>query len=176
MKRRLSLANVADIAVIAAALTFIGVTARSYFGSGRPASAAGPARELVGKHLSVNGLDAHATDRTVLLVLAARCPYCSDSADFYRRLSESRKREGFSLVAAFQDRAEGDAFLKEHRIEVDRLITASALSVGVPGTPTLLVFDRSSRVRGVWYGRLNPDGEAKLLETLDKVAHTAAGP
>jgi len=161
----------ADIAVIAAAVTFMAVWVPGYFRS-RVTNGAKRYEQLVGKRLPLSDLKTSGSEASIVLVLAAHCPYCLESAGFYQRLSNTRKQGHYALVAVFGDTEAGKQFLAVHGIEVDQVIAAAPHTIGAPGTPTVFVVDRSGQVHDIWAGRLAPGEEEKVFEAVRKMSTT----
>ncbi len=71
-------------------------------------------------NLSIDGVNWADTERTVLIALARECKYCSQSAEFYRRLAlgipgQSNAR----LMAVFSEKeSDADAYLKQVEIPI----------------------------------------------------------
>lgn len=177
MKVRLSLENIANIAVIAAAATFITLSFQGYLRWRVPNSSVGPgsqqvAEQLVGKRLPLAELKTGGSEGVIVLVLAAQCRFCQDSAAFYRRLSSTRRQGHYALVAVFSDSEDGSRFLNEHHIEVDQLIAATPRAIGASATPTVLVLGRSGEVHAAWVGRLSAEDERSVVDAVRKVSST----
>jgi thioredoxin-related protein len=54
-------------------------------------------------------------------------------------------------------------------VHVDDVKQAQLSTIGVTGTPTLLLVDSTGKVANVWQGKLQPDQEAGVLAVLKKV-------
>jgi hypothetical protein len=110
-----------------------------------------------------------AHDRTVVLVLKARCEYCEASVPFYRRLVALDSAEALSgsLLAVFPDPADTvRTVLREEGLAIDYRAGVSLAPWKVTGTPTLLVVSSSGRVLQVWRGRLSREEEELVVETI----------
>jgi hypothetical protein len=51
-------------------------------------------------------------------------------------------------------------------VTVDEVRQDSLDSIGVTGTPTLILVNREGAVDGVWVGKLPPEGETEVLGRL----------
>lgn len=160
---------VANVAIIVVALLLGGVLVRRYLlPASPPPEAAERAGIKPGAKLSLPDVDWGRSDRTLLMVLSTKCQYCTDSAPFYQRLAEEKSRRGgVSLMAVLpQDVEESRKYLGEHGVVADEVRQASPGSLGVKGTPTLLLVDNEGVVQGVWVGRLPPEREEEVLSRL----------
>ena len=61
---------------------------------------------------------------------------------------------------------EGRKYLDGEGVQVDDVKQAALSSIGVAGTPTLLLVDARGKVSDVWRGKLQPDEEEKVIATL----------
>lgn len=155
-----------NICLVVAALVLGGALVKRQL---RPASrTADDGRTLVGKKLALPGGALTAGGRTLLLVLSMNCPQCTRSAPFYGRLTREHVREGCNRSVAVlpQEAGEGRRYLSEHGVVVDEVVQASPLSVGAPGTPTLMLLDGAGVVTGAWVGELSPEEESEVLARL----------
>lgn len=122
-----------------------------------------------GSQVALTGVEWARGDRTLLLVLSKGCHFCSESARFYRRLArEARQRQGdVQLVAVLpQDEPTARGYLAELGVDIGEVRTAPLDALKVPGTPTLILVDRSGKVLGSWVGQLPPDGEEEVVGRL----------
>jgi hypothetical protein len=81
------------------------------------------------------------------------------------RLSARSRRIRTVGVCVDNERGCRDLFEAGH-VELDALVSAPPGSLRIAGTPTLIVLDRSHRVRGVWKGRLSEAEQRNLLGFL----------
>ena len=127
-----------------------------------------PTTISAGTKLALPGIDWAKSEQTLLLVLQKGCHFCADSAPFYKRLVEEFGNRGtIKLIALLpQDSGEAKEYLNELGINIDNIRTVNPSSLGVTGTPTVLLIDRSGVVKGVWVGRLPADGESEILTRL----------
>ena len=65
---------------------------------------------------------------------------------------------------------EGRKYLEGQGVQVDDVKQATLNSIGVIGTPTLLLVDGKGTVAQVWEGKLKPDQEGGVLAVLKKGA------
>lgn len=118
--------------------------------------------------LIINGINWADSDRTVLIALGKECRYCSESAQFYRRLaagitSQTKTR----LIAVFSEKeSEAEAYLKQLEIPIREVRYVSLSSLGIKSVPTLAILDRNGVVTDMWAGKLSPLREKALMSEL----------
>jgi hypothetical protein len=157
-------------AVVAALIVFGIVVVRSL---GGPGGSPGPEQAALqgppaGTAVALPGVDWGRGDRTLLLVLSKGCHFCSESARFYRRLArEAGQAGGVQLVAVLpQDVATGRGYLAELGVNIPEVRSAALDTLHAPGTPTLILADRTGRVVDSWVGLLPPDREEEVVEQV----------
>lgn len=123
---------------------------------------------LVGTTVSLPGLDWAGNGQTLLLVLAKGCHFCSESASFYKQIAlAAAQHKGFRVIALFpQDESEARDYLSKIEVPIDEVRQVSIDKIGVRGTPTLLLVDKTGVIKDAWLGRLQPDKEAEVLEEV----------
>src|SRR5688500_19919323 len=91
--------------------------------------------------LIINGLNCSDSDRTVLLALGKECKYCSESAEFYRRLAAGiASQSNTRLMAVFSENAQdAEAYLKQLEVPVSEVRYVSLPSLGITSVPTLAI-------------------------------------
>jgi hypothetical protein len=164
----------ANIALITACLLFIGVLARNYYFSRTP----DPNIELgikKGAHVELTGdgsADGRPAGATLVLALSTHCDFCNASSPFYRKLAafknSSPARVRLATVMS-EPKEEIEAYLKEHGIVVDAILSMPMSQIGVKGTPTLLLLDGQNNLIESWVGQLNSKGESEVIASLQKV-------
>src|SRR5689334_16072564 len=136
---------VANVSIIVAALAFTTVLAKRYFAPVLPLAVPKAAAASIqsGKKADFINVDWGKSDRTLLLVLQAGCHFCSESAPFYQRLArETAQMSGIHIVAVLpQDVAEGSKYLNSLGVPIEDIRQAQLDSLGVSGTPTLILID-----------------------------------
>ena len=93
------------------------------------------------------------------------CRFCTESAEFYKKLAQERaKHDDVRIIAVLpQDVSAGQAYLNKLGVSVDEVRQSPLDSVGVKGTPTLILFDDKGVVTASWVGKLPPDKENEVL-------------
>jgi thiol-disulfide isomerase/thioredoxin len=158
----------ANVAIISVAL-LIGVAfVRNHLSPAISARPAAPVPVPAGAKLSVPGVDWAQSEKTLVLALNKGCHYCSASASFYQRLArETAGHKDVRLIAVLpQEVSEGKQYLDELKIPIQDIRQASLDSLGVSGTPTLILLDKTGSVTAAWTGQLPADKEPDVLRRL----------
>jgi rhodanese-related sulfurtransferase len=118
--------------------------------------------------LRLDGINWTDSDRTVLLALQKECKYCSESAQFYRRLAAGlASQSNTRLIAVFSEKeSETEAYLKQLDVPIEESRYVSFSSLGISSVPTLLILDRNGVVTDMWIGKLSPLEEKALMSKL----------
>jgi len=121
-----------------------------------------------GTKLSVPDVDWGKNDRTLLLSLSQGCHYCSASAPFYQRISQQlSEQKNVGLVAVLPQPVEAaKTYLSGLGVNVPEVRQASLDSLGVVGTPTLILVNKQGVVIDAWRGQLPPSKEEEILNQL----------
>ena len=119
--------------------------------------------------LSISGVNWADSDRTVLLALSKGCKYCSESAEFYRRLAAGiTSQTTMRLIAVFSEKeSDAEAYLKQLEVPIRELRYESLSSLGIKSVPTLAILDRNGVVTDMWVGKLSPLKESALMSKLN---------
>ena len=112
------------------------------------------------------GVDWAKNGRTLVLAVSTRCHLCSESAPFFRRITQERPKDVRLVAVLPQPVSDARKYLEEEGVLVDDVRQAPLSSIGVTGTPTLLLVDRDGTVGDVWTGKLPEDGERQVLAAL----------
>jgi len=121
-----------------------------------------------GAKVSLPGVDWSNNNQTLLLVLQKGCHFCTESAPFYQRLvREMAGRENIHLIAVLpQASDESKKYLDDLGVTIAEVKQAQLDSIGVHGTPTLILVNNQGVVITSWVGKLSADGEAEVLRRL----------
>jgi hypothetical protein len=123
---------------------------------------------MVGKAISLPGTDWKRSDRTLVFVLSTGCHFCTESASFYKELAQKRAKQGNTrLVAVLPQPVDaGRKYLSDLGIAVDDVKQLPPNSIGVHGTPTLLLVNKDGVVTNAWRGKLPADKERDVIARL----------
>lgn len=174
-RRKIEVAS--NIAIIIAATLFIGVLIKSLIRSGNlngSNNAPSSIRRLIdkdglaGKKINILGVDWSKSERTLVLAVQPKCRFCTESAPFYKQLAERQfNHSGLKLLALSQFPVDvTKKYLDTLGVPIEEIKQAPFDSIGIAGTPTLLLIDRSGTVTNLWFGRLKQEQEAEVLAQL----------
>ena len=153
----------ANVAIIAVAVLLGVVVVRQYVLPGGRNSASAPQIQK-GAKVELPGVDWSKSNRTLILALQKGCHFCTESADFYRRLAPTASEKNVRLVAVLpQELEEGRKYLADIGVPVSEVAQASLSSIRVRGTPTLILVDDKGAVIDSWVGKLPAAGEDEVL-------------
>lgn len=154
----------ANIAIIAVAIMIGGVLVQKYLLSPKPQTLP---TVPVGTKLSLPDVDWAKNNRTLVLALHTGCHFCTESASFYQRLVAEASSRNIPLIAVLpQSVEEGRKYLSGLNVAIKDVKQATLNSVGVRGTPTLLLVNGKGEVADAWIGKLQPDKESTMLGSL----------
>jgi len=101
------------------------------------------------------------------MVLSSKCKFCSESAGFYKRIIAETRCGKARLVGVFpEDIKDASKYLQEIDVSLDSVIQVPLFSIGVIGTPTLILVNEKGVVINIWTGRLSNEKEAEVITTL----------
>jgi len=112
-----------------------------------------------------------ATQQTLVLVLSTECHFCTESAPFYRRLVQDlASREGTRVIAVLpQSVDQGREYLRGLGVSIGEVQQVNLSSLGLQGTPTLMLVDGMGTVTDLWIGKLMRREERELFHRLQLV-------
>jgi len=160
----------ANLSIIAVAVLLCIVLVKSYI---IPASVQNSAEVPIearktakrGEPVTLSGVDWQKNGKTLLLALSTTCHFCTQSGPFYQRIV---KEHGNAQLVALVPQAvnEGRDYLKKLDVGIDDVRQVSLDSLGLSGTPTLVLVDSSGSVTDVWIGALSPNKENEVISRL----------
>jgi hypothetical protein len=159
--------TLANIMTVAVSLLLSVVLVKQFLLPARGHRAGGP-ETVVGANLngSLPGVDWAKNGRTLILAISTRCRFCKESAPFFKRIEKERPKDMRLVAVLPQPVDEAQKYLDGEGVHVDEVRQASPQSIGVVGTPTLLLVDGRGKVSNVWRGKLQPDDEEKVMAAL----------
>jgi peroxiredoxin len=121
----------------------------------------------IGAKITVTGIDWSKSKQNLVLALSTTCHFCSESADFYKRLVPDATRHGINVVAVLpQPPNSSRSYLNGLGVSVPEIFQSSLGSIDVTGTPTLLVVDAKGKILKAWIGKISGAQEEEVLEAL----------
>ena len=86
----------------------------------------------------------------------------------YKELVEESAKNKTNLVAVLpQPVEEGQEYLKKLEVKIENVLQSSPNSIGLRGTPTILLTDEKGVITDVWMGKLSSDRESQVLSKLE---------
>jgi thiol-disulfide isomerase/thioredoxin len=124
--------------------------------------------EAVGKALPLDNIDWANNKKTLVLFLSSSCHFCIESSPFYKQLvAKYSDGSAATLVVVMpEDVSVAKEHLKRLGVGINTVFDAQLDSVGVRGTPTLLLVDGSGIVSDEWIGKLPKEKEAEVFDKL----------
>jgi len=133
----------------------------------------GPAttNALVGKHIEFPNVAWDHSARNVILFISSRCHFCDESSPLYRHLANLRETTPPAAIYVItrDDVPTMKQYLATKQIQVDGIYLAKVdytQSLGLRGTPTLLVVDSTGTVKRSYVGKLDNSREQDLMAAL----------
>ena len=156
----------ANVLIIVVAILIVGVVVQRYRSSPPPApQSKAPA---IGSKVSLPDVDLSKSNKNVLLVLQKGCHFCSESAEFYKRLIAETKGRNVNIVAVLpQDKSEAEEYLNSLGIQGVGVRQSRLDSLSVSGTPTIIVLNNRGEIAAVWVGKLPLETENEVLAKLN---------
>jgi rhodanese-related sulfurtransferase len=155
-----------NIALIVVALLFFVALGKTLLSKNKSASNIPPL--AAGTKLDWADVDWARPGQTLVLALSTDCRFCSESAPFYQRLIKGLSETGGTRVIAAlpQTIKEGQAYVKSLGVAVDEVRQLELASLGLQGTPTILLVNNAGVVTDVLTGKLAAKQEQALFEQL----------
>lgn len=156
--------TIANISIIILAVLVGAVFVKRYFF----AAPTEPDFEIhAGTKVSLPDVDWIKNGQTLLIVLQRECRFCSESAPFYQRLVRETESLPVRLLAVFpHDVDTGKKYLADMKILIKDVRQADLRSLGIRGTPTLILVNDKGEVIDSWSGKLPADKETEVLKRL----------
>ena len=123
----------------------------------------------VGDPVAISGINWRTNGKT--LALQTSCHFCTESAPFYKRLSEATAtRRGLQMVAVFPQPVDVSAqYLSQLDVPIHSILQVRFVDMRVVGTPTILLVDASGRIERFWIGKLGKADEDAVLSVIGAV-------
>ena len=117
--------------------------------------------------LKIDGFDFSAQPKTVVIALQRGCPYCTQSAPFYKRLIENTKDKNIKIVAVLPDSPEESReYLQKLGIDNLEIKEDASGSLPVQGTPTLFLANEKGEIINTWRGMLPSAREDEVINAV----------
>ena len=122
-------------------------------------------RIQIGAKLPLEGVDWVKNQKTLVVALSDKCHFCTDSANFYQRLSQDHGSAALIAVLP-QPVEESKQYLGQLKVMISDVRQVPLTSLAVTATPTLILVGKDGAVLKSWVGRLKPEREAEVLASL----------
>ena len=161
----------ANVLIIFVAVLIAGFLAKKIFltesAPTATTSSASSRSPAIGNKIALTDYDWSQSERNVLLVLSKGCRFCTESAEFYRRLIEQSHGKNVKITALLpQSKEEAEKYLNELNISEIEIRQSQLKSLDVGGTPTVIVADDKGNVSAFWIGKLSPEKEQEVINLL----------
>jgi len=120
-----------------------------------------------GSAIELAGVDWTANRRTPVIAVRPGCPWCTASAVFYRDILHSNSTNAFHVLAISPYSVQKTAiYLRSLGVNVGDVRQADLNSLGVQGTPTLVLVNQRGHIESTWIGQLSPEIEGEVFRHL----------
>ena len=152
------LENIANLSLIVACALVVGLLFYNQFGHKESEAD----RQLAGNIVDLKRIGPITSDRALIVILSTECKYCAASTPFYQRIASTPSK--METIASFRQPAhDGEVYLRKQGIPFSHVVGGYSL---VPATPTILLIDRSGKVRKAWVGKLPAEEEQEVIHQL----------
>ena len=128
----------------------------------------GQARITAGSRFVINEVNWSDNEMTLVFALSTQCHYCNESAEFFKRtinIISKQPKAGFMAIFPQDENAARD-YLSRQGVSIPRIRSLNPSSIGIRGTPTLLLVDRLGIIRRIWEGRVMPEKEEVTINEM----------
>lgn len=152
--------RIASIVVIVAVVVFLAVVIRGGYLHVQPDTPR-TSGSHIGQVVTLPGVKFHGPHDSLILGISTSCHFCSESLPFYRRFAEQAGGKVGFIAVLPQTGAEGERYLKDAGITGVQVVSAKLSTIGVNGTPTILLVDGNGKVKSTWVGLLDDAAQKK---------------
>jgi thioredoxin-related protein len=121
-----------------------------------------------GASVSIPSVDWEKNQYTLVLALNTSCHFCTESSPFYRKLAEdeplNKKIKLITVFPAFNNN--GAEYLDSLKVPIHEVKQASFDSLGIRGTPTMILVNNKGVALSVWTGKISDSKEDEVLNHL----------
>ena len=162
-----------NIVIAIAIFIVLGIAVKRFLFTS-PTTVGAPRPELgVGSPVSVPNVDWKQNKKSLIFFLKKDCPYCNQSASFYRSLIEDAAKRNVTLLAILPDPIEvGTQYVRSLNLSIKTVQTGSLAHSQIPGAPSVVFVDDQGIARGVWIGMAPPNLREKMRSELIALTET----
>jgi len=157
--------RIANLAILVAVGVFILVVVRGHLLQ-RSVPPPSLSSAKIGSTLNLPGVQFPSQRDSLLLAISATCHFCRDSIPFYKKLAAQLEGKVDVIAVLPQSQAEAESFIRDAGLNGVRVVSAPLNTIGVLGTPTLLLVDSKGTVKSTWVGALNETRQQQLIGTV----------
>ncbi|HET9165087.1 MAG TPA: rhodanese-like domain-containing protein [Candidatus Angelobacter sp.] len=130
----------------------------------------------MGTNISLPDTNWTANGRTLIFALSTDCYFCKESISFYKDLLPSARAANLHTVAVFRQSVnEGRSYLASAGLDIKDVRQRELETLGIAGTPTLIVADQTGHIVSAWVGKLAKPQEEEVFQSLG-LKRTPANP
>lgn len=156
----------ANISILLVAIFFGLLLIQSYFSSSVN-SQKSLSEIKKGTKVNVPNVDWEKNEKTLVLYLRKGCKFCTESMPFYQKLAEVGAEKNTKFVVVSPDSTEvSKGYLAEHDVSISEIRQSSLVTLGVRGTPTLILTNEKGEVSNSWIGKLPSEKEQEVINQL----------
>lgn len=172
MNTEKKLITVVNIAIVAVALTLGVVVVKKYLLTAPPTKPPELPPIVVGTQISIPEVVWSRSRRTMVVALHEQCPFCTQSAPFYKRLVEkANENKNLQLIAVLpHNPSDARKYLDSIGVAFNEVKYSELRKISVSATPTLLLLDDNGAITASWVGALTVDQENEVLRRIGEVA------
>ena len=163
MKSRLEV--IANIAILVTVVVFLATIGRQEYQRRHPAAPPAQA-SLVGQTITLPGVHFAPQSKTLILAISTTCHFCKDSEPFYQKLAAGNKSRMKIIAVLPQPLAEARTYVQNSIAPSVEVVSSQMNSIGVSGTPTVLLVDGNGKVQQAWVGKLSDQGQQQVQSVL----------
>ncbi len=120
-----------------------------------------------GTKVELPNVDWEKNEKTLVLYLRKGCKFCTESMPFYQKLAQLGAEKNTKFVVVSKDSEEvSKEYLAENDVKLRDVRQASLDSLGVRGTPTLILTNEKGEVSNSWIGKLPSETEVEVINQL----------
>jgi len=117
---------------------------------------------LVGTRLDIPQV--RRSPMSIVLAIDSRCRYCTESAPFYRRLTNAASSKRVNTIAVLpQAESVASQYLSEKALRFDTIVSLPLETIGVRNTPSVILVDSNGNVMAAWVGKLSEAQESDVM-------------
>jgi thioredoxin-related protein len=104
--------------------------------------------------------------KTLLIAISTNCHYCRDSESFYRQLAKTVGLKTHLIAVLPMPQSKAESYVHSSIAPSLQVVSASLDTIGVSGTPTLLLVDSHGKVEKAWIGKLDDASQRQVQSQL----------